>query len=151
MKKHALIVLAATMAISMPLVGCNATSSSTDSTSNSATSTSDDFDAVEAYWGQWRGAVETTGESVYGTEGGSEQMLDVFLEEDGSCTVEPLAAHADLLTDSGTWEGTEDSITLHLDTAGDITLTVLGSATAEANAADFDIADFDTITFEFYG
>ena len=27
--------------------------------------------------GQWRGSVEVTGETVYGTAGGNEQMLDV--------------------------------------------------------------------------
>ena len=30
-------------------------------------------------------------------------------------------------------------------------MTVTGEENAEANAADFDIADFDTILFDFYG
>ena len=45
-------------------------------------------------------------------------MLDVNLNEDGTCEVKPLEAHADLLTDTGTWEGTEDEITLHLSSKG---------------------------------
>ena len=76
-------------------------------------------------------------------------MLDVFLEEDGSCSVEPVEAHADLLTDEGTWEATEGEITLHL-SAGDIVMTVEDDS-ASAAASDFDIADFDTILFDFYG
>ena len=39
-------------------------------------------------------SVATTGTSVYGTEGGSEQMLDIYLEQDGTCSVEPLEAPA---------------------------------------------------------
>ena len=50
----------------------------------------------------------------------------------------------------GTWEGTEDQITLHL-SSKDITLKVVDKNTLEGNAADFGIADFDTINFDFYG
>ena len=100
--------------------------------------------------GQWRGSVEVTGETVYGTAGGNEQMLDVVFGDDGTVEVTPLEAHADLLTDSGTYEGTETSVTLHL-SSGDITLTVVDSATMQGNAADFGIADFETINFDFYG
>lgn len=152
MKKNVLLVGVMALALSLSVVACDSSSSTTDDSSNSETTTSEDgeFDAVEAYWGQWRGSVETTGETVYGTAGGTEPMLDVYLEEDGSCTVEPLEAHADLLTDEGTWEGTEDTITLHL-SSGDIVLTVVSGTTLEGDAADFDIADFDTINFDFYG
>lgn len=148
----------------MPLVGCGGSSSSTStdtSSSSSATTTtttsdsssstsSSDFDANAFYVGQWRGSVEITGQTVYGTAGGTEQMLDVIINEDGTCEVTPLEAHADLLTDTGTWEGTEDELTLHL-TDKDITLTVVDKATLEGNAADFGISDFDTIDFDFYG
>lgn len=152
MKKRSLVILAVTCALAMPLVGCDSSRSSTDNSgTDSSTEQSADFDYVDAYYGQWRGSVATTGTSVYGTTGGSEQMLDINLEEDGTCTVEPLDTHPDLLSDSGTWDGTEDTITLHLDGAGDITLNVTGSATAEGTASDFDIADFDTIQFDFYG
>ena len=95
--------------------------------------------------------MEITGTTVYGTAGGSENMLDLNLAEDGTCTVEPLEAHADLPADSGTWEGTESEITLHLETAGDVVLTVTGSAKCEGDAHAFGIADFDTINFDFYG
>ena len=55
-----------------------------------------------------------------------------------------------LLTDSGTWEGTAESVVLHLG-KGDVTLTVSGSANLTGTASDFDIADFETINFDFYG
>ena len=90
-----------------------------------------------------------TGQTVYGTAGGFEQMLDVNLAEDGTCEVVPLEAHADLLNDKGTWEGTADKLTLHLEKAGDIELTVSGKANLEGDAHAFDIADFDTIQFDF--
>ena len=100
--------------------------------------------------GQWRGSVEVTGETVYGTAGGNEQMLDVIFDDQGGVQVTPLEAHADLLTDSGTYEGTAESVTLHL-SSGDITLTVVDQATMQGNAADFGIDGFDTINFDFYG
>ena len=151
MRKHALLALAMAAALAMPLAACNADTSS-DTTSEGTTASSDEeFDAIEAYWGQWRGSVETSGTSVYGTTGGSEPMLDIELNEDGSCTVEPLESHADLPSDAGTWEGTESEITLHLESAGDVTLTVVTSTTLEGDASLFGIADFDTINFDFYG
>lgn len=164
MKKQVLVagLLAATLC--MPLVACGGSSSSasssssattnststTSSSSSSKDSSSSEFDANKAYAGQWRGSVEITGQTVYGTAGGSEPMLDVNLSDDGTCEVKPLEAHADLLTDTGTWEGTEGQITLHL-SSKDITLKVVDKNTLEGNAADFDIADFDTINFDFYG
>ena len=163
MKKQVLVagLLAATLC--MPLAACggsssgssssSATTSSTSATSSSSSSkdsSSSEFDANKAYAGQWRGSVKITGQTVYGTAGGTEAMLDVNLNDDGTCEVKPLEAHADLLTDTGTWEGTEDEITLHL-SSKDITLKVVDKNTLEGNAADFDIADFDTITFDFYG
>lgn len=153
MKKQALLVGALAATLALPLVGCGgqaATSGGGSSDGGAQAEQSGDFDAVEAYWGQWRGSVETTGQTVYGNAGGSEPMLDVNLEQDGTCTVEPLEAHADLLTDEGTWEGTESEVTLHL-SGGDIVLTVVDSAKLEGEAADFGIADFDTINFDFYG
>ena len=157
MKKQMLVVGALAMALSMPLVACGNASSGTSSNSGTTTATeqksdtkTSDFDANGFYAGQWRGSVEMTGQTVYGTAGGFEQMLDVNLSDDGTCEVKPLEAHADLLTDTGTWEGTEDQITLHL-SSKDITLKVVDKNTLEGNAADFGIADFDTINFDFYG
>lgn len=150
MKKEVLFAGALACALSLPLVGCGGTPAATSTDGATSESQSSEFDAVEAYWGQWRGSVETTGESIYGSTSGNEQMLDIYLEQDGTCSVEPLEAHADLLTDEGTWEGTESEIVLHL-SSGDITLTVSASNALEGNAADFDIADFDTINFAFYG
>ena len=151
MKKQLIVAAACALALGLPLAGCNGSSdATTGDNGSSTTSESSDFDAVDAYYGQWRGSVEITGQTVYGTAGGTEQMLDVELNEDGTCEVVPLEAHADLLTDEGTWEGTEDEITLHL-SSKDIVLTVVDSATLSADAADFDIADFETINFDFYG
>lgn len=161
MKKQMLVVGALAMALSMPLVACGNASNGTSSNSGTNTATEQksdsksdsksDFDANKFYAGQWRGSVEMTGQTVYGTAGGFEQMLDVNLAEDGTCEVVPLEAHADLLNDKGTWEGTADKLTLHLEKAGDIELTVSGKANLEGDAHAFDIADFDTIQFDFYG
>ena len=162
MKKQMLVVGALAMALSMPLVACSGGSTGTANNSGSTTTTTEqksdsksdsksDFDANKFYAGQWRGSVEMTGQTVYGTAGGSEQMLDVNLSEDGTCEVVPLEKHADLLNDKGTWEGTEDAVTLHLDKAGDIELKASGKNALEGDAHKFDIADFDTIQFDFYG
>lgn len=155
MKKNVLVACAVALALACPLAACGGSSESTSSSaptsSSAAAKSSSDFDAIETYWGKWRGSVEITGQTVYGTAGGSEQMLDINLEQDGTCTVEPLEAHADLLTDSGTWEGTEDSITLHLDTAGDIVIALESSVKGSADASAFEISDFDTINFDFFG
>lgn len=158
MKKQMLIVGALAMALSMLLVACGNASSGTGSNSGTTTATeqksdtkTSDFDANGFYAGQWRGSVEMTGQTVYGTAGGFEPMLDVNISDDGTCEVVPLEAHADLLNDKGTWEGTADKLTLHLEKAGDIELTVAGKATLEGDAHAFDIADFDTIQFDFYG
>lgn len=157
MKKQMLVVGALAMALSMPLVACGNASSGTSSNSGTATATEQksgsksDFDANKVYAGQWRGSVKMTGQTVYGTAGGFEPMLDVNISDDGTCTVVPLEAHADLLNDKGTWEGTADKLTLHLEKAGDIELTSSGKNSLEGDAHAFDIADFDTIQFDFYG
>ena len=81
MKKQLVLAAACALAISMPLVGCNGGGSTTDTSTDAAQSdASGEFDAVQEYYGQWHGYVETTGESVYGTAGGVEPMLDVYLE-----------------------------------------------------------------------
>lgn len=170
MKKQFLIVGALACALCLPMVGCGG--SGTPATNNSGDDAKQeqpaekndaddkdaddkdadagDFDAVTAYAGQWRGSVKTTGMTVYGNAGGTEQMLDVMLNADGTCEVVPMEAHADLLTDEGTWDGTESEITLHL-SDGDITITVIDGVTAEANPADFGIDGFDVLNLDFFG
>ena len=152
------IVMAGLLSVALcaPLAACGSSSSSTGTgstapSSSSAATTSSSFDANKFYAGQWRGSVEITGQTVYGTAGGNEQMLDVILNDDGTCEVKPLEAHADLLTDTGTWEGTESDVTLTLSKGTTIKLTVVDQATLTGNAADFGIADFGTINFDFYG
>lgn len=154
-------------ALALTLVACSGNGSGTTSTGSDSgstetattgsdkggaeTATADgDFDAVALYAGQWRGSVPITGQTVYGAAGGNEPMLDVVFAEDGGVTVTPLEAHADLPSGSGTWEGTAEQVTLHLD-SGDIVLTVVDDVTLTGNAADFGIADFDVINFDFYG
>lgn len=152
MKKNALVAGAIACALLCPLAACggsSSTSSTTTDSSSSAAASSSDFDAVGTYYGQWHGYVETTGESVYGTAGGVEPMLDVELAEDGTCTVEPTEAHSDLFTAEGTWEAVEGTITMHFDDR-DIEMTVDGE-TATADPTLFDIDGFDVISFDFYG
>lgn len=159
MIKQKALVLAVAAVLAMPLAACGNSGSSTstdtksETTTTQSSSSSSDSKTKDAsyYAGQWRGSVETTGQTVYGTAGGVEPMLDVNLAEDGTCEVVPLEAHADLLNDKGTWEGTADKLTLHLEKAGDIELTSSGKNSLEGDAHAFDIADFDTIQFDFYG
>lgn len=155
MKKQ-IVALATACLIALPLTACGTSSSSTTTSSSttavtSASSSSSDFDAVEYFWGQWRGSVETTGESVYGTVGGTEQMLDIYLNEDGTVSTEPLEAHKDLLTATGTWTAEDESgVTITLDDGTEIKLTAVDSTTLEGDPTDFDIDGFDTITFTLY-
>lgn len=142
--------LSALLVLSLAACGGTSAASSGTASSSASQSQSSDFDADSFYVGQWRGSVAVTGTSVYGTTGGTEAMLDIFLNDDGSCEVKPLESHADLLSDSGTWEGTDSELTLHL-SKGDVKLKVIDKSTLEGTASDFDIADFDTITFDFFG
>ncbi|MBQ6522361.1 MAG: hypothetical protein IJI15_06020 [Atopobiaceae bacterium] len=141
---------AAALVLTLAACGGNAQAPATDGGADAPEATAAADTDYSFFAGQWRGSVEVTGETVYGTAGGNEQMLDVVFDDAGGVTVTPLEAHADLLTDSGTYEGTPESVTLHLG-KGDITLTVVDSATMQGNAADFGIDGFDTINFDFYG
>lgn len=172
MKKQTVAALMLAIALATPLAACSSSDSSdtdsddsetteeestdeesdesTDDESDDADESSDDeFDAVYFYEGMWRGSVETTAESAYGDTAGTESMLDVYVYEDGTCEVIPLEDHADLLTDEGTWEGTETELTLHL-SDGDIVLTVVDDITLTGDPTDFDIDGFDEITFVLY-
>ena len=153
MKAHIKFLALALLVVLLaaPLAACgNSNSSTTTDNSVKTESKKTDFDANKFYAGQWRGSVEITGQTVYGTAGGNEQMLDINFKDDGTVEVKPLEAHADLLNDKGTWEGTKNQVTLHL-SKGDIVLKVSGKANLEGNAKDFGIADFETIKFDFYG
>ena len=156
MKRMNIVKLFGAAALAVTLAACGggggeaAAPAEEQDTEEAGDAAESDFDYVGFYTGQWRGSVEVTGETVYGTAGGNEQMLDVIFADDGTVEVVPLEAHADLLTDSGTYEGTESEVTLHL-SSGDITLTTVDNATMSGNAADFGIADFETINFDFYG
>ena len=154
MKNMKIAQLFGAAALALTLAACGGGSAAPAESGDAEGGATEAAEAAETdysfFAGQWRGSVEVTGETVYGTAGGNEQMLDVVFDDQGGVTVTPLEAHADLLTDSGTYEGTAESVTLHLG-SGDITLTVVDSATMQGNAADFGIDGFDTINFDFYG
>ena len=156
--KKPVIALALVLAVALPVAGCSSTTDTagtdSDATSEEEATTEEDaeddaFDAAAFYEGKWRGGVELTGSTVYGDVTGTEQMLDVDVSADGTCTVTPLDGHEDLLTDSGTWEGTETTLTLHL-TSGDIEMTVVSDYALVGDSADFGIDGFDEINFVLY-
>ncbi|MBQ6651303.1 MAG: hypothetical protein IJM67_08650 [Atopobiaceae bacterium] len=152
MKRMNIVKLFGAAALAVTLAACGggsgeAAAPAEEEATEEAAATETDY---SFFAGQWRGSVEVTGETVYVTAGGNEQMLDVVFADDGTVEVTPLEAHADLLTDSGTYDGTESEVTLHL-SSWDITLTTVDNATMSGNAADFGIADFETINFDFYG
>lgn len=155
MKKQMLVVGALAMALSMPLVACGNASSGTSSNSGTATATEQksgsksDFDANKVYAGQWRGSVKMTGQTVYGTAGGTEQMLDVFLNEDGTAETKPCKNHEDLLTATGTWTLDGDAVTLELD-GKTITMTIENDNAMSADPTQFGIDGFDSIEFALY-
>jgi len=95
--------------------------------------------------------VEITGQTVYGTAGGNEQMLAVVLDKDGTCKVTPSPPTADLLTDTGTWKGTESESRQPSRRVRPSRSRSSTRRPSPATAADFGIADFDTINFDFYG
>lgn len=153
MMKQKALVLAVVAALAMPLAACgNSTAAGTDSGSSTTTSSSSsDSKTKDAsyYAGQWRGSVETTGQTVYGTAGGSEPMLDVFLNEDGTAETKPCKNHEDLLTATGTWELDGDTVKLTLD-GKDIAMKIENDNAMSADPTDFGIDGFDSINFALY-
>lgn len=157
MIKQKAIVLAVAAALAMPLAACgnSGTTSTTDTKSDSAAtqttgSKSDSKEKDASYYaGQWRGSVETTGQTVYGTAGGTEQMLDVFLNEDGTAETKPCKNHEDLLTATGTWELDGDTVKLTLD-GKDITMKIENDNAMSADPTQFGIDGFDSIDFALY-
>lgn len=143
-------VVTLTLAASaLVLTGC--AGGKTAETESPAQERTTDFDAYAFYGGQWRGSVSGAGgQTPYGTNNTPEPMLDVFVNEDGTCSVKPLEAHKDLLTEEGTWSATDgSSITLSLPSR-DIVLTTIDDMTLEATASDFGIDGFDAMKFALY-
>lgn len=95
----------------------------------------------------WRGAVEYRENTVYGSANGYEPMLDLALSDDGSCAVTPLEGHADLVSDTGTWEDRGEVVVLRLST-GLVELRVVDGARLEGDASLFGIEGFDLIYFD---
>ena len=154
MNKKLIVSAGLMVALSMPLVGCGGqqapAAQAETTTDDKAAQSSSDFDAVAFYNGTWRGSVETTGQTVYGTAGGSEQMVDVILNEDGTAQTKPCKNHEDLLTEEGTWEATDDkSVTVKLP-SGDIVLTVVDETNMTGDPTAFGIDGFDVLNFTLY-
>jgi len=159
-KKIATLGLALALATSLAACGSGSSAStatdagsSTEATATDTTASSDSgFDAVDFYYADgsfWRGSVETTEATAYGTAGGTEAMEDIAFLEDGTCTLTPCSGHEDLLTGEGTWEGDASSVTVTIDGA-EIVFTAVDDNTLSANAADFGIEGFDVVTFVLY-
>ena len=160
MKKNVIVAAALALAVTMPLAACGGSGSTTSGSSAStstaqSTSTSSDSKSSSSekdasfYAGQWRGSVETTGQTVYGTAGGSEQMIDVFLNEDGTAETKPCKNHEDLLTATGTWTLDGSTVTLELD-GKTITMNIENDNAMSADPTQFGIDGFDTIDFALY-
>lgn len=102
------------------------------------------------YAGTWRGSVATTGTSVYGTTGGSEAMIDVILNEDGTCETQPCKNHEDLLTDTGTWELDGSTVKVTFSSGKTATLTIENDNAMTGDPTEFGIDGFDSIDFALY-
>lgn len=153
MIKQKALVLAVAAVLAMPLAACGNSGASTttdaksEATTAQSSSSSSDSKTKDAsyYAGQWRGSVETTGQTVYGTE----QMLDVFLNEDGTAETKPCKNHEDLLTATGTWTLDGDTVTLELD-GKTIAMTIENDNAMSADPTQFGIDGFDSMEFALY-
>lgn len=135
----------------MALLASGAAASACSASSLSADSANEvDVSASESYEGTWRGSVAYVKDTVYGSSGGVEPMLDVTLSEDGTCTVEPLEAHSDLPSGDGTWEDLGDTIILNLGSA-EIELQVIEGGRLEGDASDFGISGYEKVGFDYLG
>mgnify|MGYP002517320261 CR=1 FL=1 len=157
MMNKKLVAVAMAAALALPLAACGGSSASTSSSSGSAaaaSSTSGSSSSSEKdasyYAGTWRGSVATTGTSVYGTTGGSEQMLDVILNEDGTCETKPCKNHEDLLTDTGTWELDGTTVKISFSSGKSATMTIENDNAMTADPTEFGIDGFDSIDFALY-
>lgn len=153
MNKKQLIAAVLTATIALPLAACGGSSAgSTTTTGSGAATTSSSAKEKDAayYAGTWRGSVATTGTSVYGTTGGSEQMIDVILNEDGTCETKPCKNHEDLVTDTGTWELDGTTVKVKLSGGTEATLTIENDNAMSGDPKDFGIDGFDQIDFALY-
>lgn len=150
-KKLVAVAMAATLALPLVACGGSSTGSTTTTGSGAATTSSSAKEKDAAYYaGTWRGSVATTGTSVYGTTGGSEQMIDVILNEDGTCETKPCKNHEDLVTDTGTWELDGTTVKVKLSGGTEATLTIENDNAMSADPKDFGIDGFDQIDFALY-
>ena len=154
-KKLVAVAMAATLVLPLAACGGSSTSTSTsDSSSSSASATSSSNSSsgkdMAYYAGTWRGSVATTGTSVYGTTGGSEPMLDVILNEDGTCETQPCKNHEDLLTDTGTWELDGSTVKISFSSGKTATMTIENDNAMSGDPTEFGIDGFDSIDFALY-
>lgn len=106
--------------------------------------------ATEGREGTWRGSVTYVRDTVYGSSGGVEPMLDVTLAGDGTCAVEPLEAHSDLPSGDGTWEDLGDVVVLHLGSA-EVELRAVEGGRLEGSASDFGVRGYESMGFDYLG
>ena len=97
MKNMKIAQLFGAAALALTLAACGG-GSAAPAESGDAEGEATEAAAVETdysfFAGQWRGSVEVTGETVYGTAGGNEQMLDVVFGDDGTVEVSSSATTA---------------------------------------------------------
>lgn len=137
--------------LTVVLLASGAVASACSASSLSADSVNEvDASASEGREGTWRGSVTYVKETVYGSSGGVEPMLDVTLSEDGTCTVEPLEAHSDLPSGDGTWEDLGDTIILNLGSI-EVELQVIEGGRLEGDASDFGVHGYETMEFDHLG
>lgn len=156
-KRAAVGAAVLSLALAVMLVGCSSEAAkTTEPAPSTETSTANDqpyvFDSKVMYVGRWHGSVEVSDQASYGEPGTYAQVLTLTLAADGSASVAPSADYPDsgIKASTGTWEGTETEVTLHLD-AHDITLTAEDISRLSGNAADFGLGDFDTVQFAYFG
>ena len=156
MQRLGLGAAALALGLTIALTGCGgggqqaAPAPADEGSAAAADAAASDFDSAAFFTGKWRAYVETTGDTVYGAAGGTENMVDLDIAADGTFTTTPLENHEDLLATSGTWEGTETGLTLTCEDGTVIEITVVDDLTLEGNPADFGIDGFDTLIFTLY-
>lgn len=135
----------------LALLASGAAASACSASSLSADSVNEvDASASGSREGTWRGSVTYVKDTVYGSSGGVEPMLDVILLEDGTCIVEPLEAHSDLPSGGGTWEDLGDTIILNLGSI-EVELQVIEGGRLEGKASDFGVHGYETMEFDYLG
>lgn len=150
-KRGVVAALGPRMLLAVALLTCGATVAACSGLGMGAGGSSEtDAPATEGREGTWRGSVTYVRDTVYGSSGGVEPMLDVTLAGDGTCAVEPLEAHSDLPSGDGTWEDLGDVVVLHLGSA-EVELRAVEGGRLEGSASDFGVRGYESMGFDYLG